>query len=410
MHLLMFISQLWRDVRSQKFRTFMTVFGIIWGTTAVILLMAFGQGLHHKMMVSAHGLGERIVIAWPARTSQPFQGLGRGRPIRMKPEDVLLLRREIPEIEYLSPEFTNWRAQVKYGDKILLKRVHGVGPDFAPMRHAIAQMGGRFLSLVDVDKKKRVVFVGDELKQELSGDEDPVGRHIIISSVPFLVVGVLIPKEQDSSYSGRDEDKLFIPWSTFQALYGHRYVDDFVFRPYEGLDSERVIDRVYEALARRFRFAPDDREALHIWDTLEMEKMFNALFYGMRIFLGIVGSFTLIVGGIGISNIMNVVIEERTREIGVKMALGAKRRFILWQFVAETLTITAVGGVIGFVVAWGLVSALPAFRIEEYVGTPRVSSQVAAVAVTLLALVGLASGYFPARRAASLQPVQALKP
>ena len=213
-----------------------------------------------------------------------------------------------------------------------------------------------------------------------------------------------------SQATGVDEDKLFIPWSTFQALYGHRYVDDFVFRPYEGLDSERVIDRVYEALARRFRFAPDDREALHIWDTLEMEKMFNALFYGMRIFLGIVGSFTLIVGGIGISNIMNVVIEERTREIGVKMALGAKRRFILWQFVAETLTITAVGGVIGFVVAWGLVSALPAFRIEEYVGTPRVSSQVAAVAVTLLALVGLASGYFPARRAASLQPVQALKP
>ncbi len=410
MHLLMFLGQLWRDVRSQKFRTLMTVFGIVWGTTAIILLLAFGQGLHRNVAAQSRALGERIVIVWPARTAKAFEGLKRGRAIRVKPEDVILLKKEIPEIQYASPEYTNWQVQVKHGENILLKRLHGVDPDYGPMRWVVPQMGGRFFNPTDIEDKRRVVFLGDELKNELFADQDPIGQHVFIDSVPFLVIGVLIPKEQDSSYSGRDNDKLFIPWTTYRSLYGSQYVNNFVFKPREGLDGEGVVDKMYGFYARRFRFDPEDREAFMTWDTSEMEKMFNALFYGMRMFLGVVGSFTLIVGGIGVSNIMNVVIEERTREIGVKMALGAKRRYVLWQFVAETLTITVAGGAVGFLISWGIVAVFPAFHLEEYVGVPRVSSFVAMAAAGLLFLVGMISGYFPARRAASLHPVQALKP
>lgn len=388
----------------------MTLFGIVWGTTAIILLLAFGLGLHKSVAKQSRALGERIVIVFPARTAKPFQGLKRGRPIRVKPEDVLALKHEIPGIQYCSPEFTQWQAQVKYGNKILLKRIHGVAPDYGAMRYMIPQMGGRFINPTDVEHKRRVVFLGNELKQELFGEEDAVGKHVLIDAVPYLVVGVLVPKEQDSSYSGRDEDKAVIPWTTFRSLYGWPYVNNFVFKPYDGLDSERVTDKMYEFYSRRYRFDPEDRETFHTWDTVEMERLFNALFYGMRIFLGVVGSFTLIVGGIGVSNIMNVVIEERTREIGIKMALGAKRRYVLWQFVAETLTITAVGGAIGFLVSWMIVRVFPAFHLEDYIGTPQVSASVAVAAAAVLSAVGIASGYFPARRAASIQPVQALKP
>jgi putative ABC transport system permease protein len=410
MHLLMFLGQLWRDVRSQKFRTLMTVFGIIWGTTAIILLLAFGQGLHRNVAVQSKALGERIAICWPSRTSKPFEGLKRGRPIRVKAEEVLLLKEEIPGIELASPEYTDWSAQVRYSDKILNKRLHGVSPDYGPMRWCVAEMGGRFINAMDIENKRRVVFIGDQLKNELFGSQDAIGEYVVAEGIPFLVIGVLRHKEQDSSYSGRDEEKMFIPWTTFEAMYGRQYVNNFVYKPRQGVDGEKVKDAMYEFYGRRFRFDPEDRESIMVWDTSEMEKMFNALFYGMRIFLGIVGSFTLIVGGIGVSNIMNVVIEERTREIGVKMALGAKRRYILWQFVAETLTITIAGGAIGFVISWFIVTVFPAFNLEEYVGVPKVSTSVAVAAAGLLCLVGLVSGFFPARRAASLQPVQALKP
>jgi putative ABC transport system permease protein len=215
-------------------------------------------------------------------------------------------------------------------------------------------------------------------------------------------------KAQDSSYSGRDKDKAFIPDATYRGLFSERYIENFIFQARDAALVPQVTQKVYEVLGRRLKFDPKDEEAVKMWDTTEGEKFFRVFFGTFRAFLAIIGSFTLIVGGIGVSNIMYVVIEERTREIGVKLAVGAKPRFILGQFLAETLTLTAVGGTLGFLITLGVIAVFPA-SLDEYVGTPSASPVVILTTAALLGVIGLVAGYFPARRASLLDPVVALK-
>jgi putative ABC transport system permease protein len=227
--------------------------------------------------------------------------------------------------------------------------------------------------------------------------------------VPFLVVGVLQKKAQDSSYRGRDQDMAFIPESTHRGLYGDRYVENFIFQASEPSLVPVVKRQVYEVLGRRLKFDPADEEAVGMWDTTEGAKFLSIFFLTFRAFLGVIGSFTLMVGGLGVSNIMYVVVEERTREIGIKLAVGAKPRFIQAQFLLETLTLTAIGGILGFLFTLGVLTVFPLFGLDDYVGTPVASPVVVLTTAALLGLIGLVAGYFPARRASLLDPVVALK-
>ena len=404
---LSFLRQILQDVRHQKVRTLLTLLGITWGTVSVALLMAFGEGLEKRIKKNQHGLGENIVIAWPARTALPFQGLGKGRKIRVSEEDIEALRREIPEArfsgEYEKDKITFRRERVRLSPEISAN-----SPIFAAMRSLVPAPGGRYINDLDVDRRRRVVFLGDKLKDDLFGKEEAVGKTVMIDNAPFLVIGVMQEKAQDSSYSGRDKDKAFLPDTTYRGLFSERYVDNFIFKAHDPAQVPAVTRKVYEVLARRHQFDPNDKEAIGMWDTTEGEKFFRVFFGTFRAFLGIVGSFTLIVGGIGVSNIMYVVVEERTREIGIKLAVGAKPRFIQGQFLTETLTLTAAGGLLGFLITLLVMAVFP-HSLDEYVGTPEASPLVILTTAVLLGAIGVIAGWFPARRASMLDPVVALK-
>ncbi len=389
-------------------RTLLTVFGLVWGTVAVTLLLAFGTGLKKQLVKSAAGLGDRICIAWPGLTSIPYEGLGKGRKIRLTEEDIEFVRARAEGVRGISSEYSQ-TVKLHYGTKTWPVDVSGVAPEFGWMRNLIPDPGGRFLNPVDMAEQKRVIFLGDKLKTNVFGDEPAVGKTVMMWGSPFLVVGVLIPKEQDSNYSGPDNRKAWIPGTTFRALTGEKYVDNVIYQADPAIGSKRVNENVLAALGRQKRFDPKDKEALAVWDTTEEFVFFDNFMLAFNLFLGIVGSLTLVVGGIGVSNIMNVVVEERTKEIGIKMALGARSSFVLRQFLLETLLITAIGGTIGIAISLGICAVFPKANLREYVGIPEVSLLVAAITVSVLGTIGFLAGWFPARAASRLDPVVAMK-
>ncbi|MEP6993396.1 MAG: ABC transporter permease [Acidobacteriota bacterium] len=403
------IRQMWRDVRSQKLRTFLTVFGIIWGTVSVTLLLAFGKGMQRQMVLNTAGLGDQICIAWPGLTSMPFEGLGKGRKIRLNEEDVEAIRKEAQGLNSISSEYSK-TLKLNYGAKRIAVDVSGVSPEFGDMRNINPRPGGRFVNPSDMTEQRRVVFIGYKFAEDVFGkDFDPVGKTVMLGGSPFLVIGVLQTKVQNSSYSGRDNSKAFIPGTTYRALTGEKWVENLIYQPTVAKNSKAVTAGVRRVIAQRQRFDPEDKEAFSVWDTTEEFAFFEVFFLSFRLFLGIIGSFTLIVGGIGVSNIMNVVVEERTKEIGIKMALGAKTPWILRQFLLETLLITAMGGALGFAVSLTVCAIFPKFGVTEYVGDPDVSLSVALLTAFILGLTGLVAGYFPARDASRLDPVVAMK-
>lgn len=402
------LRQLYRDLKSQKLRTLLTVFGLVWGTVAVTLLLAFGAGLKKQLVKATAGLGDRIAIAWPGLTSKPWQGLGKGRQIRLMEEDIETVRQRVEGLNAISSEYSG-AFKLFYNLKTLPVDVAGVSPEFGRMRNLIAKEGGRFLNPLDMEGQRRVLFLGNKTAESVFGKDDPVGRTVLLNGSPFVVVGVLVPKDQDSSYNGRDSDLAWIPGSTFRALTGRKYVSDIVYQARTARETKAVSDRILETLSRRQKFDPKDKEALGVWDTTEEFQFFEVFMLAFSLFLGIVGSLTLVVGGIGVSNIMNVVVEERTHEIGIKMALGARQRSILTQFLLETLIVTAIGGAIGFAISLGICGVFPRLGLTEYVGNPEVSPTVALITIGILGVIGLLAGYFPAREAARLDPVVAMK-
>ncbi len=398
-----------RDLRTQKLRTFFALLGITWGTAAVVLLLAFGVGLRRFQSRRMHGMGDGIVVAWPLRTSLSFEGLPKGRPIRMRAEDVLKLASEIPELEAVSPELSLWNQPMIHGSRDTRAYVVGIYPCFGDLRHIYPQSGGRFINEQDIEQRHRVIFIGNGIKEELFGDAEAVGETLFIQGIGFVVIGVLKPKLQDSSYgSGPDERIAYIPASTMTSVFGRDYINNFVYRARDPRQQSFVTQRVYQVLSRICGFDPADTETLLLWDTSETNKLIFYFFLGFNTLLGLCGVFTLLVGGIAVANIMYLLVGQKTNEIGIQIAVGAKRRHILAQFLLQAIVLVAAGGLAGFLISWILTTIMGIVPLPEQIGVPEMSSIVCFVTVVLLGVIGLLAGYFPARRAASLDPVRSL--
>ncbi|MFH2055124.1 MAG: ABC transporter permease [bacterium] len=410
---LLFIRLFWRDAKTQKKRMALTMLAVMWGTLSIVLLLAFGEGLQAELSKSASGLGEPIFIIWGGQTTIPFEGLGKGRRIRFLPEHLEMVTRRIPEIEEIGGEFTNWGTSLTYNNNTVSARTNGVFPCYKDVRAHHPQLGGRFINALDMEKRRRVMFLGDQLKDNLCGDDDPIGKTVMVDNIPFTVIGIMQEKPQMGSYAGPDYAKATIPATTHAAIWGNTYYNNIVVKPRDPENSEYVKRRLYEEFGKIHKFNPDDKAALSIWDTIEGQREMSNVFLGIRIFFIVMGFFSLSIAGQGVANIMYAAIKKRTTEIGVKMALGAKRRQIMGQFILEALLICAVGGILGMAIGQAACSAYAGVDFEvEWVtmlGKPTISVSVGVITVIILAFIGLSSGFFPARRAASVNPVESLR-
>jgi putative ABC transport system permease protein len=397
-----------------KKRAFLTIAAIAWGTVAILMLLSFGEGLKLQLNKNRRAMGERIAVMWPGDTTKPWKGLPAGRPIRPRIEDVDFLQERMPELEAVIGEVYSWRTSLGYGQKVVNGRVVGTNAIYGEARKHYPTAGGRFFSDVDAAERRRVVFLGDDIAKDIFGKEDPVGKTLLVSNSPFTVIGVMQKKTQMGMYGGPDSKHIVIPITTFKALFGRDKLNVLVIQVKRDEDMKIALRRVNELLGAKYGYDPSDDRVLQTWDTVKSGKVTQNVTIGIQIFLGIIGALTLLIGGVGVANIMYAVVKERTREIGVKMALGAKSRFLTGPFVLEGLLYTVLGGVAGLSIAVLIIAGLGLIptdgnKVMEFLGKPTLSWRIGLATSAILGLIGLAAGYFPARRAALIDPAETLR-
>lgn len=403
-----------RASAAQRKRAILTIAAIAWGSLALVLLLSFGEGMQRRMAEGASGLGRNLAITWPGETGRPWKGLPSGRPIRPRYEDIALLQKSIEGLDAAVGEMRVWQVAFSWRNKTVNGRLTGTEPVYGRLRKHRPRVGGRFINALDVDRQRRVIFLGDELAVDIFGEHDPVGELLQVNKVPYTVIGVMREKFQMGTYGGPDSSNAVVPITTFKTQFGRESLSNLVLKPLNGDDMDDVIRQMHEVLGAKYGFDPEDERVLQIWNTREGAEMTDRIMIGLEVFLAIIGSLTLLIGGVGVANIMYAVVKERTREIGVMMALGARRSWIIAPIVLEGLVYTALGGLMGTLVGVVLIMIMAQVQLDSsdalaMLGMPTIDVTVAATASGVLGLIGLLAGYFPARRAASIQPAETLR-
>lgn len=403
-----------RSSRVQRKRAILTIAAIAWGSVSLLLLLAFGEGLKRQMTVAKAGMGEDLAVFWPGETSLIWRGLPAGRPVRPRIDDIALLEERSTLLRNVIGEVTNYRVGYTYGRRTVNARLTGTHVPYGEIRNHIAQPGGRFLDSQDETGKRRVIFLGDELATDLFGKEPPVGRSILVNGLPYTVIGVMVKKLQMGMYGGPDGGHGVVPISTYKTQFGDDRLQNIVIKPRDPARMALAIFEVKQILGGKYGFDPKDERVFGVWDTVKSSAMMVNILLGIQIFLGVIGGLTLMIGGVGVANIMYAVVKERTREIGVKMALGARPSWITGPLILEGLAYTLVGGLLGMIISVVLITLLGLIPTEgnkalQFLGTPTLSLPIGVATAAILGLIGVLAGYFPARRAASVDPAETLR-
>ncbi len=406
------LREFFRDLKNHRMRSALTLIAITWGTMSVVLLLAFGEGFGTAMRSGLVNAWNRVLIIYGGETGKVYQGLPKGRQINLEESDVALLRAAVPDIIMASPQYRK-NAELFHGKTRLTTECEGTGQDFKEMRAMYPEAGGRFIDANDVKYQKRSLFLGYEIAGDLFKGENPVGKTVMLDNVPFTVIGIMEKKLQTSMNNGPDSRRAVIPYSTFRTVYGYEYINTILAKGPSPVSQAQMINQIRQVLSKKYRTDPADDRAIGIFDTMMIDEMIKKISFGISIFLGIVGFFTLMIAGVGVANVMYVVVKERTREIGIKMAVGARRSYILSQFIFEALFLSTLGGVMGLLLSWGIVAATGLIDTSsgamQFLGRPILSIGIMIFTVTVLTLIGIFAGVFPARRAAAVDPVESLR-
>ena len=409
------IRDVFRTLWSHKLRTFLTMFGIAWGIVSIVLMVAAGEGLRKGQEEQSRTLGKDIMIVFHGRTSLQAGGTRAGRLVRWQDDDVTALNTGAPDCQYAIPELEQEtvRTHSNYNNAAFL--VTGSYPEFGEIR-SLNVSEGRFYNWDDENNARRVAFLGsDAAKQLFPEGRRALGENIYLNDIPYLVIGVMAKKKQDSSYDGWDVNKVFVPFSAMRRDFPDKppgtaqTFDQLLVTPRSVAQHEACKREVRAVLAHMHRYDPADKEACPIWDTVQEAKAFEQMTDGMKYFLGAVGLVTLVLGGIGVMNVMMVAVRERTREIGVRKALGAPARAILRQFFVEAMFIALVSGGIGLGMAYGLCSLVDLLPMPDFFAGLLPTWNSGLLASGLLGAIAVLSALYPARRAAAVDPIEALR-
>ncbi len=410
------VREAFAALHRNRTRTLLSMLGITWGIVSVVGLLAYGDGFGQALRRGFEGaFGDGVTVVFPGQTSLQAGGERAGRPVRIRLADAEAIG-ELPLIRAWSPEFMRG-STIAYGAKQSDFLIRAVAPDYAVLRSQPVA-SGRFLDSEDVRLRRRVVFLGSEVARELFGREDPIDKQVRLMGMAFTVIGVQSEKVQLSNYNRPDSESVFIPHTTAGQLWNTEYLSTLVYQVVDPTLGPRAERRVREVLGDRLRFNPDDERALNVFGFAQALEITAGLVVGLKLVLGFIGVLTLAIGGIGVMNIMFVSVSERTSEIGLRKALGARRGAILLQFLAEGVVTTVVAGVVGVAVAYTLAIALSprpflSELLDDATGAADihllVTPQLVAICSGVLIVVGLVSTLIPAVRAARMDPIAALR-
>lgn len=416
MNLAEIVRQSIQSLLRNKLRSGLTMLGIVWGLVTVVLLLSYGKSLGTEVMNGFMGLGDNVIMVWGGQTSMQAGGERSGKRITLRDGDTEAIRDTVPFLKAVSSENDD-SFSFKYGPKIVNISTKAIEYPYGGMRRLNVDVG-RYFEPSDFSDHRQVVIFGIHAAQKLFNGYPPVGESVQIDGHVFEVIGVLKEKIQDSSNNGPDNENAFIPFDMMRVLRNQRDPSSIVFQPLSGDMHLKALAAVRAVLAQRHHFDPKDDKAVPAWDTVEDSKQIMQFSTALELLLGIIGAMTLGVGGVGVMNIMLVSVTERTREIGLLKALGARRRDILSQFLLESLTLTFLAGAIGMVIAIAVAYVIPPmplysemYKTANHEGDIflRASPEVMLISFAILAVVGIVSGLLPAIRASHMDPVVALR-